>query len=216
VTIDCTRLDAFDATSRDAARRAFAGAAPLPMQQAWRATPEPAFAPAVVRVRWRDDALWVFAELHDADIFSDATDHNQRFWELGDSFEMFLQPVGQAAYVEFQVTPANLQLQLRFPDVGWRSRVSPEDAFSQALMSPGRFQSRIWVDTAAEQWTVLATIPAVSVSGRATLAVGEEWRFSFSRYDYTRSVVAPVISSTSAHAQPGFHRLEEWGQLVVV
>lgn len=215
MTIACHLLDAFETTSLDAARRAFAAAAPLPMQQAWRETPEPAFAPAIVRVGWRDDALWVFAELTDADIFSDATDDNQRFWELGDSFEVFLQPAGQAAYVEFQVTPSNRQLQLRFPDVEWRSRVSKDDAVAKALMPRRSFRSTTWVDTATGQWVVLAVIPSASVSGRPTLVVGEDWMFSFSRYDYTRGAAAPVISSTSPHAEPGFHRLEEWGRLVV-
>jgi hypothetical protein len=40
-----------------------------------------------------------------------------------------------------------------------------------------------------------------------------EWRFSFSRYDYTRGRVAPVISSTSPHAKADFHHQQEWGIL---
>jgi hypothetical protein len=40
-----------------------------------------------------------------------------------------------------------------------------------------------------------------------------EWLFSFSRYDYTRGRGEPVISSTSPHAAPAFHRQQEWGRL---
>jgi hypothetical protein len=43
-----------------------------------------------------------------------------------------------------------------------------------------------------------------------------KWRFSFSRYDYIRGRREPMISSTSPHARPGFHRREEWGTLIFV
>lgn len=209
----CARLASFDAANADAVRRAFADAVPLAMQQAWRVAPEDHFAPATVRTGWRDQSLLIFAELTDADVFTTATEHNQRLCEIGDAFEVFLRPVGQDAYAEFHVAPNNLQMQLHFPDAGWRDRVSKEDAILKALMPLHSFQSHTWLDAAAGRWCVLAEIPSASVCDQPGPLAGTAWRFSFSRYDYTRGREAPVISSTSPHAVARFHRQEEWGLL---
>jgi hypothetical protein len=203
----------FSASDFSDVRRAFAGAAPMSMRQAWLRELEPGFAPAVVRAGWRDETLFVFGELTDADIFTNATDHNQRFWELGDTFEVFLRPVEQAAYVELHVAPNNLRLQLRFPDAGWLASMPKDEAFAKALIPKSTFQSYVWLHPDAGQWCVLAEVPAAAVCARAQPLGGTEWRFSFSRYDYTRGREAPVISSTSPHAAPSFHRQEEWGTL---
>lgn len=210
-TIGCAPLRTFDESNLEAVRRAFAQATPVSMGQAWRSEPESAFAPGAVRTVWRDCSLFVFAELTDLDVFTNATDHNQRLSELGDAFEVFLCPVGQEAYSEFHVAPNNLQLQLRFPDASWRARVSKEDAVLKALMPLHSFQSRTWLEADAQRWCVLAEIPAVSVCDHARPLAGDRWRFSFSRYDHTRGRESPVISSTSPHPVPAFHRQQEWG-----
>jgi len=69
------------------------------------------------------------------------------------------------------------------------------------------------VDRSAGRWCVYAEIPAASVCGAARPLNGQRWMFSFSRYDYTRPSPHPIISSTSPHQLPGFHRQEEWGTL---
>jgi hypothetical protein len=51
------------------------------------------------------------------------------------------------------------------------------------------------------------------VCDRARSLEGTDWLFSFSRYDCTRGLAVPVISSTSPHAAPSFHRQQEWGTL---
>jgi hypothetical protein len=211
--IDCTPVLAFDLTDLEGARRAFERATPISLHQAWLAALDPAFAPATVRVGWRGDALLVFAELADADIFTAATDHNQAFWELGDTFEIFLRPVDQQAYVEFHVAPGNLHLHLRFPDAGFLARTPPADVFGQALRPPAAFDSHVWVNAGQQRWSVLAIVPAEAVFDRPRPLAGGEWLFSFSRYDYTRGRSEPVISSTSPHAAPSFHRQQEWGRL---
>jgi hypothetical protein len=210
-TIHCAPLPAFAEADLDAVRAAFRQAEPVVLRQAWLDEPEPAFAPAVVRTAWRDDALLVFAELTDADVFTRATDHNQRFWELGDTFELFLQPVGDPAYVELHVAPSNLRVHARFAGAGAGARAANADPFADALRSPDAFRSRTWVRAEAGEWCVLADVPAAVVCGRPAPLDGATWRFSFSRYDHTRGRAAPVISSTSPHAAPGFHRRHEWG-----
>jgi hypothetical protein len=41
----------------------------------------------------------------------------------------------------------------------------------------------------------------------------ERERIRFSRYDYTRGMGEPVLSSTSPHRRLDFHRQHEWGTL---
>lgn len=212
-TIDCARLPIFDEADLEAVRAAFRQATPVVLRQAWLADTEAGFAPAVVRTGWRDDALLVFADLTDADIVSRAAAHNQRFWELGDTFELFLQPAGQTAYVELHVAPPNLRVHARFAGDADGTRPAAADPFGAALRPPDAFGSRTWVRSDLGQWCVLAIVPAATVCGRPAPLDGATWRFSFSRYDHTRGRAAPVISSSSPHAVPAFHRPHEWGVL---
>jgi hypothetical protein len=211
--IDCTPLPAFESTDLESVRRAFQREAPIALHQAWLVALDPAFAPATVRAGWRGDALLVLAELTDADIFTAATNDNQAFWELGDTFEIFLRPVDQQAYVELHVAPSNHHLHLRFPDAGWLARTPPAEVFGHALRPPDAFESHVWSNASQRLWSVLARIPTAAVCDRPGPLAGAEWLFSFSRYDYTRGRSEPVISSTSPHAAPAFHRQQEWGRL---
>ncbi|HOP97580.1 MAG TPA: hypothetical protein PLH97_12370 [Verrucomicrobiota bacterium] len=49
--------------------------------------------------------------------------------------------------------------------------------------------------------------------GATVLAAGARWQFSFGRYDHTQDGMGAVVSSTSPHAEPDFHRQQEWGLL---
>jgi hypothetical protein len=181
--------------------------------QAWLTQPERDFKSAIVRVGRAGNSLRVFAELEDADIFTRATSHNQRMWELGDVLEIFLHPASSPNYVELHVTPNNRRLQLSFPDTATLRRAQAENFFDHLILSDGVFHSHTWSQPEKGKWYVHAEIPAALVCGEDQLPVDGEWRFSFSRYDYTRGRQEPVISSTSPHAQPDFHRREEWGTL---
>lgn len=211
--IDCLSMPRFAADDVETVRAAFRSATPIPLRQAWRHATEQDFSPGLVRTGWRDNSLLVFAELTDADIFTHAQRHNDRFWELGDTFELFLQQAGAEGYVELHVSPNNLRLQLRFaapPSPGSGPGVDP---FETALIRDDVFTSTTWVDHHAHEWCVFAEVPAGVVAGVSAPLAGSDWRFSFSRYDYTRGRTQPVISSSSPHAEPAFHRPHEWGTL---
>lgn len=219
----CRELSAFDAGNLDAVRAAFASADAVTTTQAWQPQMDADFAPATVRAGWRGNSLLVFAELDDADIFSDATAHNQRMWELGDVLEMFLSPEGEAHYVELHVTPNNFRLQLRLPDTAAFRKAQAENKFDHLLLSDGVFSSRVWLQQEKKKWFVFAEIPADLVAGgmpalpfTGRMPVPLRWKFSFSRYDYLRGRKEPVYSSTSPHARLDFHRREEWGALVFI
>lgn len=209
----CLPLPTFDESNLDSVNAAFAAAMLCAMGQAWRAEVEPGFAPGHVRIGWREDSLLLFAELSDHNIFTAATAANQRMWELGDTFEIFLRPVTGTEYVEFQVTPNNQQLQLRFANTEALRRAQAANVFEEFLLPGNVFHSVTWVQSGNQKWFVYAAIPAVAVCGQTSLSAGSRWHFSFSRYANTHGG-EPVISSTSPHAAADFHRQQEWGELI--
>jgi hypothetical protein len=200
--IACQQLATFDATRLESIREAFQRATTIPLGQHWLEKSEADFQPGSVRIGWRDAKLLIFAELLDRDIFTTATAHNQWLHELGDVFEIFLRPTGSEAYFEFHIAPNNLRLQLRFPDAGaFRRRETEDCRFDDPFL-----EHRVWLE--ADRWSVLAQIPIAKQ--------GDEWRFSFSRYDYTRGRNQPVTSSSSPHTVLSFHQQEAWGKLQFV
>lgn len=209
----CHRLPGYSLGDFEEARRAFEGAQSCRLGQGWLAREEPHFDPGIVRVGWRGDSLLVFAELEDVDIHTGVTGPNQRAWELGDTFEMFLQPAGQAEYVEFHVTPNNQHLQARFENAAALERARKSGSLDHVLVPGQAFHSAAWVRPDLQRWWVCAEIPARAVGQAADSLAGHQWRFSFSRYDYTRGRAEPVISSSSPHGVADFHRQQDWGWL---
>jgi hypothetical protein len=217
--LKCGELPAFDINSWEAVDAVFREAPVCTMKQAWLPAPEPGFRPAMVRTGWRLDALYVLADMEDAEIFNPETRFNEPSFQVGDVFEMFLRPEDQEPYYEIHVSPQNQKFQLRVPF---------ENAIFQVKMPPGVFlppdwmvtrtvvESRVSVLAGQERWRVLAVIPFRLVVERGAVAPGANWRFSFSRYDYTRGVAKPVLSSTSPHQVLSFHRQQEWGTLQFV
>lgn len=208
--VTCPKLPEFKWDDLASVQKAFASIPAISMQQSWRPELEPDFAPAAVRAGWRDETLHVFAELTDADIFTHAMRNNERLWEKGDVFEIFLRPEVQSTYFEFHVAPNNIQLQLRFPDAQAVLQHQPEHFM---VASPQLFASAAWIEAGEKRWRVSAKIPAASVCEKNVPMAGTKWHFSFSRYDYTHGREKPVISSTSPHVVSRFHRQEEWGTL---
>jgi hypothetical protein len=211
--IACPELPAFDKANLGAVLHAFQAAPGCRLQQLWLAETEPGFTPTMVQAGWRNDALLLLAELKDADIFTFARHTNERLWELGDALEVFLRPADQPAYAEFQIAPNNQRTQLRFADAAHAEFARKTGSFDTALVHKPAFDSHTWVRTGINCWYALLEIPAASVSDNPAPLPGSEWLFSFCRYDYTRGCPAPVISSTSAHSRPDFHRQEEWGKM---
>jgi hypothetical protein len=207
----CRELPAFNPDRLDTVRAAFAAAEHCVLRQAWLSAPEKDFTPGIIRVGRHRNSLLLFAELMDADIFSDAKKMNERMWELGDTLEIFLSEESAASYVEFHVTPNNQRLQLRFPGTEALRQAQKANAFDQFLLAGRVFYSQTWME--ADKWFVYAEIPAMPVCGSHKPLAGTNWRFSFSRYDYVRGRKEPILSSSSPHAKADYHRREEWGTL---
>jgi hypothetical protein len=209
----CRELPALPPSELAAVQHAFSSSAPCSLGQHWLPANEADFQPGVVRTGWHGNELLVFAELTDLDIFSTATGLNQKTWELGDAFEMFFRPVDQLAYAEFHVTPNNQRLQLRIPDEP-TLRAAQKSGLVAPFLLPGEvIRSNVWIDSTAHRWSVYARIPAGAVRGKPLPLPGQQWKFSFSRYDYTRGRSEPVYSSTSPHTVLDFHQQLAWGTL---
>lgn len=210
--IICGRLPFFDSTNLENVRRAFQSATACSLQQHWLDEEEFGFSPAVARAGWRENSILIFAELTDADIFNGATKLNQRVWELGDVFEIFLRAEEKENYVELQITPNNQRLQLRYLDDDAAQKARKNGDWEKFMIWDEAFFSKTWIENG--QWQVYAEIPATSVCGANEFVEDTRWRFSFGRYDYTRGIDKPVVSSTSPHAKRDFHRQHEWGALI--
>jgi hypothetical protein len=209
--VNVRKLGSFPRENLAAVNQAFQSSPQCVLRQTWLDKEEPDFAPGIVRVGWRDESLLVFAELTDADISTRATRDNEYLWQLGDAFEIFLRPDGQTPYLEFHIAPNNCHMQMRFADAQALERLRQTGSFAEVLVGGQLFSSQVWVRPEARRWFIFAEIPAVSVCEKVQPLANTQWHFSFSRYDYTRGREQPVISSTSAHAQPNFHRQQEWG-----
>ena len=202
-TISCPAIFDKDLPQAEAMPENLALSAPVLMQQGWLDAPEPDFLPAEIRVGWTPSRLIVLADIPDRDIFTEATGPNQRTWQLGDVFEIFLKPEDRSDYVELHVTPPNFRLQYQIESPGKPATELPDGVFS----------SRVKIDTSNQKWTVYAEVPATLVTGRDQIATGEAWLFSFSRYDASRDGRPPILSSTSPHQAINFHRIHEWGKI---
>jgi hypothetical protein len=217
--LQCRPLPEFDETEWNAIANAFANADACDLQQAWLENPETDFTSARVRVGWREDALWVYAELSDFDIFNDAKHLNDATYAKGDIFEIFVRPENQSDYWEFHITPENQNLQLHWPDdkAVWTCEDSQESLAPYFFNEP-LIQSRTQIQREKNLWRVVARVPAGVAHAGSTPGVkigdGDVWSFSFSRYDCTRGRELPVWSATSPHPEPKFHRQQEWGRLV--
>jgi hypothetical protein len=216
--LKCGALPAFDMNSWAAIDDAFRGAAACTLGQTWLAAPAPGFRPATVRTGWRPDALYVLADLEDADIFNPETRFNEPSFQFGDVFEMFLRPENQDPYYEIHVTPENQKFQLRVPFENGVFKVKPPPGafLPPEWMVQTPIESRVSVNVAQARWRALAVIPFSLVVEAGVAGAGMRWRFSFSRYDYTRGAEQPVHSSTSPHPVLSFHRQQEWGTLLFV
>jgi hypothetical protein len=177
----------------------------LSLGQHWRDENETGFRPSSINIWWETGSLHVTAELQDDVVYTSATAFNQRLWERGDTFEMFLRPPGSDGYLELHVAPGNYRMQLRFPSAETiRGLRDNTDSLDRYFVTENLFESE--TELTPEGWRVHARIPHPDVRS------GAEWGFSFCRYDTGMDIIAPVLSSTSEHTPErlDFHDQSVW------
>ena len=117
--------------------------APVLMQQGWLDSREADFLSAEIRVGWTPSRLIVLAKIPDRDIFTQATGPNQKMWELGDVFEMFLKPEDRTDYVELHVTPPNFRLQYQIEAPGKPATELSDGTLRYVLLATALFSPRL-------------------------------------------------------------------------
>ncbi|MEI6033050.1 MAG: hypothetical protein WCS65_02065 [Verrucomicrobiae bacterium] len=188
------------------------GGPAVALGQSWTKKPVQAEATRV-HFAWSRKSLVVFAEMDDRQVGSLATRDNQKMWDLGDAFEVFLRAPGVREYVEIHVTPENHRLHLRYPPGGLQEIAMGRADFPQFFMKADEMRRiRSAAVRTKSGWNVALVIPADLVADRPIRA-GMTWRFSVARYDGDRKKTPPVLTASSPYQELGFHRLNEWGTL---
>ena len=185
----------------------------IPLGQSWRTELQPGFLPASVKVFWTGEGLGVCAELHDRDIFNDANGENQKFWRTGDVFELFLRPLPGEKYWEFHVTPNNHRLQLAFQSEAFFRTLhldGPEDWPPGLCLPPNSFESKALMMKERNIWQAYAFVPWSLFGLPRKVGKGDRWLASFCRYDYSRGVDKPVLSTTAFSSKLDFHDNNSW------
>lgn len=179
----------------------------------WLPEPRDALTKTKAKMLWDRDFVYFFAEMEDADLYADETEHDGNLWE-NDVFELFFKPSkNHAGYYEFQVNPAGAILDVFYPrrDAGGFKRFVDDMEFhiDAKVQLDGTLNH--WEDT-DKGWSCEGRIPwtdFVKTGGRP--APDEVWLFTLCRYDY--SVDLPGGRDSSALApisKYNFHRWEDY------
>ncbi|HWB13777.1 MAG TPA: PQQ-dependent sugar dehydrogenase [Pirellulales bacterium] len=174
----------------------------------------PAKTATKARLLWDRDNLYFFAEMEDADLYADVTEHDGITWE-NDVFELFFKPADdKPGYYEFQVNPAGTIMDMFLPrrgSGGYRRFKGDGKFHIEAKVSLAGTLNR-WQDKDTG-WAVEARIPwsdFLRTGGRP--AEGEKWKFALCRYDYSAEFEGPELSTCAPlKSRPAsFHNHEEY------
>jgi hypothetical protein len=154
----------------------------LVLGQTWLVSPQENFRAGVARLGWQAK-IFLSATLEDDRIFTGATADNQRLWELGDVFEIFLKEKSREDYLELHVAPCGCRSQLHFPReqalLDLRKGIGRVEDFA---VNDALFDFR--VRTEVGRWEVFAQIPVSSLGLQLTTLKGRAVFASSSRYEY--------------------------------
>jgi hypothetical protein len=132
-------------------------------------------------------------------------------WTLGDVAEFFVKPgANRTDYWEIHVTPNDFLMDIHIPD---RERFTQgEVTWAEAIAPSSETQHRVQV--LSDRWAVEICIPWKAFGLDNVPATGTAWSFAVCRYNYNGALENPEHSSTAHLTTPGFHRWEEYTDLV--
>jgi hypothetical protein len=187
----------------------FAASAPLILRQAWTGTMPREGGRA--RIGAAPEGLAFFVEFDDSHIFSEATADQQKMWTLGDVAELFIKPGGERSdYWEIHITPNDFLMDIHIPD---RERfMAREITWDEVIAPDSGTRRRVVVEQG--RWTVEALVPWAAFGLSAAPVAGAVWQVAVCRYNCTGDLETRELSSTAAFTQPGFHRWEEFTDLI--
>ncbi|MEX0744789.1 MAG: carbohydrate-binding family 9-like protein, partial [Phycisphaeraceae bacterium] len=174
---------------------------------------KPATKATRAKILWDRENLYIAADLDDADLYADITEHDGQIWD-NDVFEVFLKPAAdKPAYYEFQVNARNTQCDCFIPRRGHVGRFKKLHDFGIESAVKLRGTLDTWTDT-DQGWSVEMRIPWSSLmhtGGRPE--PGAEWRFALCRYDHDTSRERPELSTSAPLSELNFHKHEDYAAL---
>ena len=191
--------------------RKYAECAALPLRQFWNganAFPEEA---GVAFVGVSDVGLNFCVRYEDSDIFSRATADNEKMWMLGDVAEIFVKPgVKRPDYWEIHITPKAFLMDIHIPSL---QKMQEGEVTWEELVAPNS-GSRRKVAVHDGLWAAEIVIPWQAFDCQAQPEQSTAWQFAVCRYNYNGGLENPELSSTAHLGEPGFHRYDEYTDLV--
>jgi hypothetical protein len=172
--------------------------------------------PTAARLLWDDENLYFFADMVDADLYADATEHDAFTWH-NDVFELFFKPsTERRGYYEFQVTPRNVHFDMFVParGAGGVNRFAKADPIDWETRTVLRGTLDNYRDRDGG-WSVEGRIPwknFVTLSNDRPTA-GAEWKFTLCRYDYSVDYESPELTATAPLSRADFHLYEDYGTI---
>ncbi|MEX2173963.1 MAG: PQQ-dependent sugar dehydrogenase, partial [Pirellulaceae bacterium] len=175
----------------------------------------PAKAATRAKLLWDREALYFFAEMEDADLFADVTEHDGKLWD-NDVFELFFKPSAEhQGYYEFQVNAAGTRLDMFLPErgTGGYDKFKADGPFrwQTAVARRGTLNERGDRD---DGWSVEGRIPwsdLLRTGGRPV--ENEIWHFALCRYDYKKDAAPELSTCAPLVSQASFHHHEEYARL---
>ena len=209
--IPCPDVEDAPAALTDAVPRKYADCSTLPLRQHWRGADALPREGGVARIGASASGLAVHIRFEDSDIFSTATADQQRLWLLGDVVEVFVKP-GRARddYWEVHMSPNGFLMDLLIPDRPGYQRGDYDWETVNAADSGTSHQVRVEEGS----WAAEAIVPWSAFGVAESPAPGATWQVGVCRFNFTGGLHDPELSSTASLTQPGFHRYEEFTDLL--
>lgn len=205
--------------SQEITREVFARLAPdlpaLKLRQSWEPVENPRLRAG--EVKWLADCagIWVAAHLVDDDPHNPLEGFNVEAYRFGDVFEIFLGPGPGPRYWEIHVAPSGAGMQCCFAR-GWRQLDPARQAAAVAAARAAMPGYESWVSRHPEGWGAVVRIPWKTLEMTPRPDEPISLRYAFCRYDYTRGIAEPVLSSSAPLTRCDFHRVEEWNAVRLV
>jgi hypothetical protein len=181
----------------------------------WQEGNRDLFRPGLVRMGWDESGLRIYASLEDDCVFTHVNQDNQRAWNLGDVFEIFVKNASREDYFEFHLTPNQYRLQLHFP-----APKTIEQVVTRAIPLESLFVGPHLFDfitrTTPHGWEVMALLPTFTIEPQAATLADKTLRLCFGRYDYSEAETSPILSSSIQFKVLNFHCVEEWAYVKLV
>ena len=213
ITVQCQRVSGPTEDFGAAQPDKYEACEGLPLRRWWEGPDAMPNEAAVAYVGADDAGLSFYVCAQDSDVFSHATADNQRMWTLGDVIEFFIKPGrDRTDYWEIHVTPNDYIMDLSIPDR--EAFTSGEVSFDEALAPSSDTVKRVEVFADQSKWAVEVNIPWAAFAVPGVPAAGTVWQFAVCRYNCNGGLENPEHSSTAPLAEPGFHRHEEFCDLV--